>query len=112
MNVAPRVPTYSPSPPWTDGATVTRNSDGVLFIFSAATNSLTVDSNIAGASKSIGGHSITDLPTPVSPNDAANKAYVDAHVGGGGGIAEAPTDGGTYSRQNSAWTKVIDGGTY
>ena len=32
--------------------------------------------------------------------------------GGAGGIAEAPTDGGIYARQNSAWTSTYDGGAY
>jgi hypothetical protein len=30
----------------------------------------------------------------------------------GGGIEEAPTDGGTYARQMSAWTRQWDGGSY
>jgi hypothetical protein len=30
----------------------------------------------------------------------------------GGGIPEAPTDGGTYARQSTAWTKNWDGGSY
>lgn len=32
--------------------------------------------------------------------------------GPGGGIPEAPTDGGTYARQNTAWTSTYDGGAY
>jgi len=30
----------------------------------------------------------------------------------GGGIVEAPVDGGIYARQNSAWTSTYDGGAY
>jgi hypothetical protein len=30
----------------------------------------------------------------------------------GGGIPEAPTDGTTNARQNSAWTSTWEGGTY
>jgi hypothetical protein len=30
----------------------------------------------------------------------------------GGGIPEAPTDGSTNARQNSAWTSVWNGGSY
>jgi len=110
--IEPRSITYTPAPPWTNGQQVTRNSDGVLFIYSSSLNALTVDPSLAGVAKDTGGHAIINLPTPSNPNDAANKAYVDAHAGGGGGIAEAPTDGGTYARRNSAWTSTYDGGAY
>ena len=30
----------------------------------------------------------------------------------GGGIPEAPTDGGTYARENAAWTSDLDGGSW
>ena len=106
-----RAPTYSPSPPWVDGQTVIRNSDGVLFIYSKSLNALTVDPSLAGVAKDAGGYIIQNLPAPALGGDAANKAYVDAHSGGGG-IADAPSDGKTYSRLNAAWTSTYDGGTY
>ncbi len=30
----------------------------------------------------------------------------------GGGVPEAPTDGGTYARESSNWTKDWDSGSY
>ena len=30
----------------------------------------------------------------------------------GGGIPEAPTDGGTYARENTAWVDTWDGGAF
>jgi hypothetical protein len=54
------------------------------------------------------------LPADPTTNlQAATKQYVDAHVGGGGGIADAPSDGTTYGRLNTAWTGVLPlaGGT-
>ena len=33
-------------------------------------------------------------------------------VGGGGGLADAPSDGTAYVRQNGAWTNVLDAGTF
>ena len=111
MNVAVRAPTYSPSPPWTDGQTVVRNSDGVLFIYSASTNALSVDPNLAGIAKDAQGYTIHNIPTPVASGDVAPKSYVDAHAGGGG-IADAPSDGNTYSRLNATWTSTVDGGAY
>jgi hypothetical protein len=111
MNISVRSPTYTPSPPWTDGQQVVRNSDGVLFIYSIANNALTVDPSLAGVAKDTGGHIIMNLPTPVNSGDAANKAYVDAHSGGGG-ITDAPSDSGTYARYNATWTKIMDGGNW
>ena len=111
MTIVPKIPTYSQAPPWTDGQTVVRNSDGVLFIYSASLNALSVDNNLAGVAKDAHGNVIKNLPTPVNSGDAANKSYVDSHAGGGG-ISEAPTDGRTYARQNSSWTYVYDGGAY
>jgi len=111
MTIVPKIPTYSPAPPWTDGQTVVRNSDGVLFIYSKSLNALTVDNNLSGVAKDAHGYVIKNLPTPVNSGDAANKSYVDSHAGGGG-ISEAPTDGRTYARQNSSWTYVYDGGAY
>jgi hypothetical protein len=104
--------TYTPAPPWTDGQQVTRSSDGVLFIYSASLNALTVDPSLAGAAKDVGGFTIINVPNPVNSGDVANKSYVDAHAGGGGGIAEAPSDGKTYARQNVAWVSTYDGGAY
>ena len=109
--VTPLSPSYSPAPPWTNGQQVTRTSDGVLFIYSVANNALTVDPSLAGVAKDTGGHTIMNLPTPTNSGDAANKAYVDAHAGGGG-IADAPSDGNTYARLNAAWTHTYDGGAY
>jgi hypothetical protein len=103
-------PTYSPSPPWTDGQLVTRNSDGVLFIYSASLNALTIDPNVSGAIKDAGSFRIQNLSAPSSGGDATNKTYVDTYVGGG--VSEAPTDGKTYARQNTAWTSTLDGGAY
>jgi hypothetical protein len=106
------VPTYIPSFPWVDGQKVTRIADGVLFVYSASLNTLTISPNISGAIKNAGNLIISNLPSPNSGGDAANKTYVDTHVGGGGGISEAPTDGGTYARFNTAWTSTLDGGAY
>jgi hypothetical protein len=39
---------------------------------------------------------------PVSPTEAADKAYVDAHSGSGG-IADAPNDAYSYVRHALAW---------
>jgi hypothetical protein len=35
----------------------------------------------------MGGYPVDNIPTPVSGSEAANKAYVDANAGGGGGTA-------------------------
>lgn len=43
---------------------------------------------------------------PTADNHLATKGYVDSQ-GGGGGIPEAPIDGGTYSRRNAAWINLI-----
>lgn len=49
---------------------------------------------------------------PTTALGAATKQYVDAHAGGGG-IADAPSDGSAYGRLNAAWAKVLPlaGGT-
>jgi hypothetical protein len=75
-------------------------------------NALTVDFNVAGIAKDANGFIVKNLPSPANNGDAANKAYVDAHAGGGGGITDAPSDGFTYTRLNAAWVHVIDGGSY
>jgi len=112
VGIAPVSITYTPAPPWSDGAQVTRNSDGVVFIYSSSLNALTVDPSLAGVAKDAGGFAITNLPTtPTNPGDAASKAYVDAHAGGGG-IVDAPSDGNVYARLNAAWTNIYDAGTY
>src|SRR3974390_3295046 len=98
---------YTPNGPWTDGQSVTRNFDGCLFTYSAAWNALSIVPNTAGITKNANGFLVTNLPTPVNPGDAANKAYVDAHGGGGGGISDAPSDGTTYGRNNAAWVNAV-----
>jgi hypothetical protein len=54
---------------------------------------------------------VTLAADPVGSLEAATKAYVDSHSGsgGGGGIAEAPTDGQTYARQGStaSWQPAL-----
>jgi hypothetical protein len=106
------LPTYSPVPPWSNGQQVTRNTDGVLFIYSASLNALTINPNVSGIAKNANSFIVKNLPTPTNSGDAANKSYVDTHVGGGGGIADAPSDGFTYSRINASWTHAMDGGSY
>ncbi|HEY7414001.1 MAG TPA: hypothetical protein VH593_23235 [Ktedonobacteraceae bacterium] len=107
---------FSPDPPWSDGQSVTRVEDGVLFFYEEVSNSLKVQPNIAGIIKDANGFTIQNLPLPRSGTgyggDVANRDYVDSHSGTGGGIPEAPTDGGTYARESSAWVKVYDGGAY
>src|SRR5262245_23598340 len=103
--------TYSPTPPWTNGQQVTRTNDGTLFQYSSSDNSLKIVANVAGIDKSANGHMVTNLPLPTAGTDAANKNYVDSHAGGGG-IADAPSDGNVYARLNAGWTNVYDGGTY
>lgn len=104
------MPSYSPSPPWTDGQIITRD-DGTLFVYSLVWNAITVSPNMAGINKDANGFLVKNLPPPVSGTDVANKDYVDSHAGTGG-IPDAPTDGGTYARQSSAWTQIYDGGAY
>jgi hypothetical protein len=40
---------------------------------------------------------------PGSPNDAANKAYVDNVLGTSNSLPDAPTDGTPYCRMNASW---------
>lgn len=98
---------YTPVGPWADGTVVVRNDDGVGFTYSASLNALTVNPNLSYSIKNANDNIIENLPTPVNTGDAANKAYVDAHAGGGGGIPEAPTDGQQYGRQSSAWSVIV-----
>lgn len=53
------------------------------------------------ANQSFGGFKATDLDTPTDPNDAANKAYVDASGGGGGSVSDLAYD-------STAWNGVAD----
>jgi hypothetical protein len=97
---------YTPNGPWADGQTVVRNLDGVGFTYSATLNALTVNPNLSASIKDANSFIIQNLPAPTNGGDAANKTYVDGHAGGGG-IAEAPTDGQQYGRQSSAWSVVV-----
>jgi hypothetical protein len=44
--------------------------------------------------------------------DGAWELIPTGGAGPGGGIADAPSDGKTYSRLNAAWTSIYDGGPY
>jgi hypothetical protein len=107
---------YTPIGPWADATLVTRNSDGTLFEYDAGINALILKPNLLGAKSKDAGNSsvstIINLPSPVNSGDAVNKSYADSIIGAGGGIPEAPNDGKTYSRLNSSWTSLVDGGTY
>jgi hypothetical protein len=48
------------------------------------------------------GGPVTLAADPSVALGAATKQYVDAHAGGGG-IADAPSDGSYYSRRNAVW---------
>jgi len=76
---------YTPTGPWADGTVVTRNIDGVGFIYNATLNTLTVVPNKSYATKNSNNFPIINVPDPANNLDAANKEYVDAHAGGGGG---------------------------
>ena len=96
---------YTPTGPWADGTVVVRNSDGVGFTYSASLNALTINPNISYIVKNANNFEIINLPTPTNTGDAANKAYVDAHSGGGG-LADAPSDGNHYARFNATWANI------
>jgi hypothetical protein len=51
---------------------------------------------------------LTVRADPTAPLGIATKQYVDSH----GGLADAPSDGVTYGRNNGAWSNVIDAGTF
>lgn len=115
---APRAPTYSPAPPWTNGQNVTRVGDGVLFVYSAPLNALTIISNSSGIAKDANAFIIKNLPAPTNPPDAANKSYVDSPFDGNsyvrqgatwiilpsGFLTDAPSDSHYYQRLNGAWS--------
>ena len=103
---------YTPTGPWADGTIVTRNADGVGFTYLEAYNALVINPNLSASVKDSNNFIIKNLPTPSVGTDVANKNYVDAHSGGGG-LADAPSDGSLYGRLNAAWTKAVPlaGGT-
>lgn len=85
-----------------DGFDYGRKSGGWDKVLALAGGTMTGPLNLAG--------------DPTIPQQAATKAYVDAHAGGGGGggIPEAPTGTGlTYGRLSAAWSPVLNlgGGT-
>jgi hypothetical protein len=76
---------YTPPGPWSDGTLVTRNRDGVGFIYNASFNALMLNPNMSASLKDGGGFSIQNVPLPrTGPgygNDVANRAYVDSKAG-------------------------------
>lgn len=115
-NIQPRLAytDYSPPGPWADQTIVTRNFDGVGFLYDATLNTLSVIPNQSYATKDANNFAIINVPDPVNKLDAANKEYVDAGGGGGGGgIPDAPSDGTLYGRENAGWVNAVPlaGGT-
>jgi hypothetical protein len=104
---------FSPPGPWSDGTVVTRNIDGVGFTYSLSLNALLINPNLSASVKNANSFIIQNLPAPSVGGDAANKTYVDAHAGSGGGIADAPSDSTYYGRYNATWVHVLSlaGGT-
>jgi hypothetical protein len=49
---------------------------------------------------------------PTTALQAATKQYVDNRTGSVITIADAPSTGTTYGRNNAAWTNIVDAGTY
>ena len=96
---------YTPTGPWADGTQVTRNVDGVGFTYLAAYNALVINPNKSASVKDANNFIVKNLPTPTVGGDAANKNYVDTHSGGGG-LADAPSDGTYYGRYNATWANV------
>lgn len=97
---------FTPSGPWTDGTVVVRNLDGIGFQYSASLNALIVIPNESFSVKNANNNIITNLPAPTNGGDAANKTYVDGHAGGGG-LADAPSDGTLYGRESAAWVNAV-----
>jgi hypothetical protein len=95
-------------------------SDGCLYIYFNDGNSKqwVISSPVADLSQylALSGGTLTgpliQAADPVAPLGTATKQYVDSH-GGGGGLADAPSDGFDYGRKNAAWDKVLSlgGGT-
>lgn len=103
----------NPNGPWPDQTQVTRNYDGVGFIYNATINALTIIPNQSWVTKDANNFPIINVPDPVNNLDAANKEYVDASGGGGGGIPDAPSDSTLYGRENATWVHAVPlaGGT-
>jgi hypothetical protein len=80
---------FTPPGPWTDGTVVVRNLDGVGFTYNASLNALIINPNISYIAKNANSFIIQNLPDPTNALDAANKEYVDAHAGTGGGATGA-----------------------
>jgi len=88
--------------------TVTAIPDGSITNAKLAHSSITLGTTTINLGDTV--TTFTGIYDPVGDLDVANKHYVDAHAGsggGGGGIPDAPADGNTYGRHNAAWVPVL-----